>query len=279
VSDGFLVEDGPKIGKSRPAQLAPNIGTLVGIDVTLDNVMVAVSDASFGLLNDPATTLTAIPIKEARTSLELIAELVAQVLDTLGSASESVIGLGLGLPGPIDRESGIPTSPSILPGWAGMDVPTELQAMLAQIHGYDIRCVVGNNASLGGLGVFTRAVFHDPVGAPRDLIYLRVTHGIGAGLIVKGHLVTGAVDLPERSATYASAPAGRSAHVAEPEVALRQSLRRSPLRRRSAPAPPSGTPRRKPSKTFSSRNIQRDSRPSGKRGGMSAWPSLRPPTC
>ena len=25
-----------------------------------------------------------------------------------------------------------------------------------------------------------------------DLIYLRITHGIGAGLIVKGHLVTGA---------------------------------------------------------------------------------------
>ena len=34
-----------------------------------------------------------------------------------------VVGVGIGLPGPVEFATGRPTSPPIMPGWDGFDVP------------------------------------------------------------------------------------------------------------------------------------------------------------
>jgi predicted NBD/HSP70 family sugar kinase len=76
-------------------------------------------------------------------------------------------------------------SSSILPGWIGMTAETEMRRRL------DIPVMVDNDANLGALA---EAAF----GAGRaagDLIYLKVSSGIGAGLILNGRLYRGSQGL------------------------------------------------------------------------------------
>jgi predicted NBD/HSP70 family sugar kinase len=103
-----------------------------------------------------------------------------------------LMGVGLGLPGPVQRGTGSPESDHLLSGWKGVPVAAELRERLISAGLDDSRVVVGNDASFGALGVLTRASWGNPEKAPEDLIYVRVTHGVGMGIVIKGHLVTGA---------------------------------------------------------------------------------------
>ena len=87
----------------------------------------------------------------------------------------------MGLPGPIEQGEGVVGSSAILPGWIGMTAETEMRRRL------DIPVMVDNDANLGALA---EAAF----GAGRDagdLVYLKVSSGIGAGLILNGRLYRG----------------------------------------------------------------------------------------
>jgi predicted NBD/HSP70 family sugar kinase len=100
-------------------------------------------------------------------------------------ARETVIGAGMGLPGPIDQGDGTVGSSAILPGWIGMTAAAELRRRL------DIPVMVDNDANLGALA---EAAF----GAGRDagdLVYLKISSGIGAGLILNGRLYRGSAGL------------------------------------------------------------------------------------
>src|SRR6202012_4358449 len=73
-------------------------------------------------------------------------------------------------------------SSAILPGWIGMTAEAEMRRRL------EIPVMVDNDANLGALA---EAAF----GAGRsagDLVYLKVSSGIGAGLILNGRLYRGA---------------------------------------------------------------------------------------
>ncbi len=91
----------------------------------------------------------------------------------------------MGLPGPIDQGDGTVGSSAILPGWIGMTAAAELR------HRLDVPVMVDNDANLGALA---EAAF----GAGRDagdLIYLKISSGIGAGLILNGRLYRGSAGL------------------------------------------------------------------------------------
>ena len=91
----------------------------------------------------------------------------------------------MGLPGPIEQREGTVGSTAILPGWIGMTAAAEMRRRL------EIPVMVDNDANLGALA---EAAF----GAGRDagdLIYLKVSAGIGAGLILNGRLYRGSAGL------------------------------------------------------------------------------------
>jgi glucokinase len=92
-----------------------------------------------------------------------------------------VLALGIGLPGPVDQDSGRPTSPPIMPGWDGYDV----RRMLAERYGRPV--FVDNDANVLALG--ERAVAWPDVD---DLMFVKVATGIGAGIISGGRLLHGA---------------------------------------------------------------------------------------
>jgi glucokinase-like ROK family protein len=190
-ADGLVVER-PEPGSAFGAQggrppillsFDASAGAAVGIDFGHSHLRVAVSDLASTILSERKLPLDT--DHDAQQGLELAAEMVSDALADAGVPRTAVIGAGMGLPGPIEQVEGIVGSSAILPGWIGMTAATEMRRRL------DIPVMVDNDANLGALA---EAAF----GAGRDagdLIYLKVSSGIGAGLILNGRLYRGSAGL------------------------------------------------------------------------------------
>src|SRR6476659_3921141 len=190
-ADGLVVER-PEPGSAFGAQggrppillsFDASAGAAVGVDFGHSHLRVAVSDLASTILAERTRPLDT--DHDAQEGLEMAAELVVETLADAGVARGTVIGAGMGLPGPIDQGDGTVGSSAILPGWIGMTAAAELQKRL------DIPVMVDNDANLGALA---EAAF----GAGRDagdLVYLKVSSGIGAGLILNGRLYRGSAGL------------------------------------------------------------------------------------
>ena len=87
----------------------------------------------------------------------------------------------VGLPGPVDFETGRPVAPPIMPGWNGFDVRGAFEER------YEAPVWVDNDVNLLAAG--ERARRRDEA---IDLIYCKVGTGIGAGLVSHGRLHRGA---------------------------------------------------------------------------------------
>jgi predicted NBD/HSP70 family sugar kinase len=107
--------------------------------------------------------------------------LVETVLADSGADHDRILGVGMGLPGPVHR-SGIVGSSAILPGWAG----THGAERMAERLGLEVW--LGNDANLGAL---SEATWGAGRGA-NALVYLKLSTGIGAGIVIDGRLFGGA---------------------------------------------------------------------------------------
>jgi glucokinase-like ROK family protein len=115
------------------------------------------------------------------TTLDRVSELFEQLLEKLPNASE-IWGIGIGLPGPVEFAAGTPVAPPIMPGWDRYDVRQHFSKT------FSAPVWVDNDVNVMALGEVRG------VGIPRerDVIYVKVGSGIGAGLISQGRLHRGA---------------------------------------------------------------------------------------
>lgn len=161
-------------------RLDPSAGAAVGVDFGHEHLRVAVADLSSTVLAERSARLDV--DVAASVALDAAAELVEETLGEAGIARSAVVGAGMGLPGPIDRRTGTVGSSVILPGWAGVCPVPELGRRLG------LPVQVDNDANLGALAETT-------LGAARghdDAIYVKISSGIGAGLVLGGRLHHGA---------------------------------------------------------------------------------------
>lgn len=153
---------------------------LVGIDLGGTQLRVAVADDRGRL-----RTVVRRPTEAIRGRQHVINRMVVAVADALaedGTPAGRVRALGIGLPGPVDPSAGLVISPANLPGFR--NVP--LNRILTRATG--IRSHLHHDAHLAALAEHRR-------GAGRgasELIYVTVSTGIGAGLLLDGRLYAGA---------------------------------------------------------------------------------------
>lgn len=105
----------------------------------------------------------------------------AQQLGTSGRDRDTLVGVAIGVPGPIDLETGV-VGPS-LPGqaWAGVNVADQFRKHLA------VPVLVENNTRLEAVAEFTWGAGR----GARDVLYVGLSTGIGSGLLVDGELHRG----------------------------------------------------------------------------------------
>jgi predicted NBD/HSP70 family sugar kinase/biotin operon repressor len=160
--------------------LDPGAGAMIGIQFDHDYVRVAIADLSLTVL---AEGVEASDVDhDAQAGLEAAATLAEGLLARTGVDRARLIGAGVALSGPIDRESGVVGSMTILPSWVGVDVASWLSERLG------VPVQVENDANLGALA-------ESVLGAGRgatEMAYLMLSSGIGGGLILGSRLYRGA---------------------------------------------------------------------------------------
>jgi predicted NBD/HSP70 family sugar kinase len=154
-------------------------GVAVGIDFGHRHLRVAVSDLSHVVLAEAWCEMDV--DHSAAEGLDRAAQFVDQVLDEAGADRHHVIGVGMGLPAPIDRNSGSVQGSSILPGWVAVDAAGEASDRLG------LPVEVENDANLGALAEYAWGAAK----GRSEVVYIKVSSGIGAGLISGGKLQHG----------------------------------------------------------------------------------------
>lgn len=112
--------------------------------------------------------------------IDRIVDCVAQVRAALPPDAR-LLGIGVGSPGPLDPYTGVVLRAPNLPGWE--NIP--LRDIVAEHTG--LPAELGNDANLAALGEWH---FGGGVGR-QNLVYVTVSTGIGAGVIVDGRLLMG----------------------------------------------------------------------------------------
>lgn len=173
---------GPGSGSGRPAgvlRCVPRGGSSVALDFGHTHVKVAVVDDTGHMVAqrraDLDVDLCAAEAMDAAADLlgELRGECTVDDLSTVVA----------GIPGPLDSASRLVRSPTILSSWVGLDPGRELERRLG------LRVHVENDAVLGAYGELR-------CGAGRgytDFLYVKASHGIGAGMVLNGEPYRGAL--------------------------------------------------------------------------------------
>ena len=113
-------------------------------------------------------------------------EVLSAEFDKLLTACESfdvrTWGIGVGIPGPVEFSSGRAVSPPIMPGWNEYDIRKVLQAR------YGVPVWIDNDVNVMALGELRAgaAAGYD------DVVVVKISTGIGAGLISNGAIHRGA---------------------------------------------------------------------------------------
>src|ERR1700693_400858 len=118
----------PDVRGGRPAMQLVLRGSslaVVGIDFGHSHVGVAVADIAHNVLAERRCDLDV--SHDARAALDAAARMVDEVLGEARMERKSVIGAGIGIPGPVDRTHGTAGSATILPGWVGVRIGDEMR--------------------------------------------------------------------------------------------------------------------------------------------------------
>ncbi|MBC2642321.1 MULTISPECIES: ROK family transcriptional regulator [unclassified Rhodococcus (in: high G+C Gram-positive bacteria)] len=174
------VPDGDHPGqRGRAVRLTRKMGLAVGIDFGHRHLTVAVADMAHQVLAEERVELG--PGHRAEDGVVQAGTLLDAALDRLGCDRTSVLAVGMGLPAPLETDTGEVGGPSILPGWVGVDAA----AIASEYLGTAVH--VDNDANLGVLA-------EHMWGAGRgttDLAYIKLSDGVGAGLVLDGRLYRG----------------------------------------------------------------------------------------
>ena len=151
----------------------------IGVDMGGTKIMAAVVDPDGNILARAKKKTK--PERGPEKGVDRIADTVHLVLDTAEIPMERIAGIGIGIPGILDPDSGVLFFAPNLPGWT--DVP--VRDSLAEKLGLPV--VLDNDVTLGALGEAT-------VGAAREVshsVSISIGTGIGAGILIGGEVYRG----------------------------------------------------------------------------------------
>jgi glucokinase-like ROK family protein len=179
---GLLAEAGvgPSTGGRAPRRVRfrADAGHLLVADLGATSVDVAIADLAGGILDRWAEP------GDIAAGPEAILGRVETLFDqrlARADAPGPLLGIGVGVPGPVEFHAGRPISPPIMPGWDGYPVPERLAR-------YGVPVWIDNDVNVMALGELTAGI-----GRGRDnFVFVKIGTGIGAGIVLRGELHRGA---------------------------------------------------------------------------------------
>ena len=172
IAEGLIVETGQR-EDARPGKPA----TLLDINRSAFQI-VGIDLSDYALFRGAVLDLdgTILERREIELSGSTGAEATAKVVDLVGQlldlTTSPILGVGVGSPGIVDLAGTVLSAPNL--GW--VDLP--LQQLLSER--FSLAVVVGNDANAAVLAE------HSFGGADRDMMLVKIGHGVGAGLLLGG---------------------------------------------------------------------------------------------
>jgi glucokinase-like ROK family protein len=183
--DRGLIEEGdvgPSTGGRPPRQLSfrADAGHVLVADLGATSIDVAVTTLDGRILGHHDEPVRIADGPEA--CLNRVEALFERLLRTTDGVPGKLWGIGIGVPGPVEFQSGRPISPAIMPGWDGYPVRDRFAAR------YSAPVWVDNDVNVLALGEWRAgvAIGHD------NVVVVKIGTGIGAGIISDGRLHRGA---------------------------------------------------------------------------------------
>lgn len=157
-------------------------GHVVGIDVGADKAVALVADLNGSVVAEARRLTRRGPAQpQAGDLFETIDQLVAKAIGDAGVTLDDVDAIGIGTPGVIDPTTGVLTLAPQLSGWDGLNLSDELSRRLARPVWADSEVHLSLLAEQ-----WQGAAAH-----ARNVCFVQVGVGIGAGMLVNGQLHRG----------------------------------------------------------------------------------------
>lgn len=110
-----------------------------------------------------------------------IAESILKKLEEKNICKEDVAGVGVGVPGPVDRDGVIHNAVNL--GWGTFSVKNELEPLVG------IPVAVGNDANVAALG----EMWQGGARGYENVVLATLGTGVGGGIIVEGKILSGSI--------------------------------------------------------------------------------------
>ncbi len=167
--------------RSRKYSLNGGFGLFAGVDIGATSIDLGIADFSGKMrvrYSEPASVKDG-PIMV----LGRVCSLIETVLKENNLDPETLSGIGIGVPGPVDFSVGALVSPPIMPGWDHYPIIQTIQQWFPSAI-----VVVDNDVNVMALG----EVYQGAAKGIDNLIFVKIGTGIGAGIICEGKIYRGA---------------------------------------------------------------------------------------
>lgn len=148
-----------------------------GVDLGGTTVKIAYFDSTGNLLDKwEIPTVTA---NGGSQILPDIADSINKYIDTKDIQKSSILGLGIGVPGPVDSKGIVNKCVNL--GWGAFNIADKLQ----ELTGFSVKA--GNDANVAALGEYW-------MGGGKDcdnMVFVTLGTGVGGGIVIEGNLLHG----------------------------------------------------------------------------------------
>ena len=160
-------------------EVNPKAGLVGAIDMGATHMTIALADFNARIIQEaefPLNIKSGPDICLAAANQNLV-----KLLESQGLSLSNLTAVGVGVPGPVITEAGMVVSPPIMPGWDHYPIRTALEKQLG------CSVTLNNDAELGALGEWAYGAGR----GERNVAYIKVGSGIGAGLILNQQIYGG----------------------------------------------------------------------------------------
>jgi glucokinase-like ROK family protein len=179
---GMLDETGLQLssGGRRPETLllSSSMGVLAAVNLGASSLDIALFSPD---MTELAYHAEAIEVRDGPgIVLPRVREILRDLRKRCAIRSEQVIGIGMGVPGPVEFGSGLLVAPPIMPGWEGFSIRDFLR------EEYQAPAYIDNDVNVMAMGELWRLHRRLP-----NFLVVKIGTGIGCGIVCNGMIYRG----------------------------------------------------------------------------------------
>ena len=160
-------------------EINPNRGLVGAVDMGATHMSIAIADFTARIHQESNYSFD---IKDGpETCIEQADQNLRKMLSKLGISIETLLAVGVGVPGPVITEAGMVSAPPIMSGWDHFPIRETLEKL------WKCPVTLNNDAELGALGEWAYGAGR----GEKNIAYIKVGSGVGAGLILNQQIYGG----------------------------------------------------------------------------------------